>query len=153
MKGYIHYLVIYVNTWTLKSTQMSNLPYSQTLSFLFASFMRNINKTGRTVENKFLGVTDDELLLLFIFQPTLYMHHRVKSGSFDIAIKKRSPFRLFSTLDLSVTQQQWTFPSATLMKTLKPDEVFSHFYVLLTCCLSLRTLCNEMMDLMGKKNS
>lgn len=102
VKGYIHYLVIYVNTWTLKSTQMSNLPYSQTLSFLFASFMRNINKTGRTVEKKFLGVIDDELLLLFIFQPTLYMHHRVKSGSFDIAIKKRSP------LDCSAL---WIYPS------------------------------------------
>lgn len=35
------------------------------------------------------------------------MHHKVKSGwEFDIALKKRSPFRLFSTLDVSYNKNE-----------------------------------------------
>lgn len=66
---------------------------------------------GRTVEVMVVGVVD-KILLWLTSQSALYMHHKVKFWKFGIALKKMSPFRLFSTLDVSrVTRMNISLPA------------------------------------------
>lgn len=76
--------------------------------------MRDINIMGRTVEMIVSGVVNDKnFTLAYVSVHTIHAPQS-KIWKFDIALKKMSPFRLFSTLDVCVSyNKNEHFPSAT----------------------------------------